>query len=110
MRKQFKLILLGTIAAIMLARPAAAQMGGGMGGMGGGGMGGAGRSHGAPSEEEPSEGQHHAPRSADQLFISIDKFDRAVTEMFKSADTNHDGFLDWQEVAMLRGKGNTRPR
>ena len=95
MRTKSKLMVLGVIGAMALASPAAAQMGGGMGG--GGGVGG-GHAHGAPTEEEPSDSQPHAPRSPDQVFISLEKFDRAVTEMFKSADLNHDGMVTLAEL------------
>ena len=95
MRNHSKLTAIGAITAMLLASPAAAQTGGGMGG--GGGVGG-GHAHGAPTEEEPSDSQPHAPRSPDQVFISLEKFDRAVTEMFKAADINHDGMVTLAEL------------
>ena len=90
MRTKSKLMVLGMVAAMMLASPAAAQMGGGMGG---GGMGGGGAGHMPRPDGPPADDGPHVERGPEQVFISLEKFDRAVTEMFKSADLNHDGMV-----------------
>ena len=96
MRTKSKLMLLGAITAMMLASPAAAQRGGG--GMGGGGMGGGGGGHMPHPDGPPADDGPHVERNPEQVFISLEKFDKAVTEMFKSADLNHDGMVTLAEL------------
>ena len=95
MRTKSKLMVLGVIGAMALASPAAAQMGGGMGG---GGMGGGGAGHMPRPDGPPADDGPHVERGPEQVFISLEKFDRAVTEMFKSADLNHDGMVTLAEL------------
>lgn len=75
---------------------------GGMGGMGGGGMGGGGRGGGG--------GRHHGGEGGgmggERGFqppkpIKRDRFDKLVTEMFRTADTNHDGIVTLAELHAL---------
>lgn len=82
------------LVALLLATPALAQMGGGMGGggMGGGGMGGgpegAGRGGPPPGDSRPKP-MPPIPRAA---------LDEPVKAMFRAADGNHDGIVTLAEL------------
>lgn len=81
---------------LMLAAGATAQMGppggGSGGGPGGGGPGGGGPGGGG-------RGQGAAPRPPKPL--KLDKFDKVVTAMFRSADTNGDGTVTFDELRAI---------
>ncbi|MEK7343264.1 MAG: EF-hand domain-containing protein [Pseudomonadota bacterium] len=83
---------------LLSTSPVAAQMGGGgmggggMGGMGGGGMGGAG-----PPGGGPGPGGLMRPPSPPKP-LSRDRFDKAVTAMFRDADVSRDGMVTIEEL------------
>lgn len=106
-----KKILLGVLIA-SLSTAAFAQgmpgggMDGGMGGMGGGGMGGGGmggmrggRRGGMGGGMGGPGGGTHGPAAIKPL--KRDKIEKPVTEMFRIADTNHDGTITLEELQAL---------
>lgn len=87
---------------ISLSAPALAQdmggMDGGMGGMGGG-MGGGGGGGGGPPEDGGGEQRARAPQGPKPIKRA--RFDKVVTDMFREADTNHDGTVTLAELHTL---------
>ena len=99
---------LAGLLALVPAVPAAAQMGGGMGG---GGMGGGGMSMGgAPPEAAPDDSERareigSSDRGPQTRPLAQEAFDKAVREMFASADTNRDGMVTLDELrAVVAGQ------
>jgi hypothetical protein len=112
-----KRILLG-IAFLTLSTAAFAQggMGGGMGGMGGDDMGGGmegggrrgGRYGGGGMEGVGGSGPMMRTGPAVMKPIKREKLDKPVTEMFRAADTDHDGMVTLAEFqALLAARRDT---
>jgi len=95
-----------TLAALTMSAGALAQSGmpggmDGMGGMGGGGMGGMGGGmggRGGPPDGGPSGG-NQGPRPMKP--VKREKFDKAVTAMFRIADTDRNGVVTLKELQAI---------
>lgn len=95
--------VLPVLSGLLLHSAAAAQMGPGGGGMGGqngpGGPGGLGGPSGAGRAGRPPGGAR-GPKP-----LKRERFDKVVTAMFKSADTNQDGTVTPDELrAVIDGR------